>query len=656
MEGHNSFHHTPSRSSTAPISDKATNPSSIPNPPARDKTQEKRNALRKGAWALDEASFRQHFGDDAYESCGFLEGLIGLSKIQPSFSIVWPLLEEAYSKRRAAKTQLSGDPSHLSWSRRDINQVMDAMAAQMTAPGNSLDAGLILPEQLASCGREDETSNDQQTYTSGIIPEASTSRPPSQAPSRGTLDKTDPADSNPSKSTVSIPPTPERRSMRTAAKRPSSTLSLQKTLTDKVVDIEDKDRQEFASNLIKIFTNKTKEDIKSGAFNPPAGMSADGFGLKLGLAVEFAVYLKYWGTEARASAQYEAKIQRVLENVSTNPQLRHQILTGAISLKQLSETLNEDRATNERVTAIPKNRAHHAEKAKQDQSGKTHDYILQPSPKDARKRAQLEGKKKSHQKDPTEIYGDVVEEIVTKNHSNNRKSVITQGRKRSRSTNTADVGEDDDDSHEQILTSKVKDDSKRIQELNKIMEAYIQPNPEDVPINYLDTCLLLPPDAPLSWPHLIDVSTLSKSDTTGLHIADMVVTVLYNHSPASLSRFMDMSHGFTFHVKEAPASKDQDILIIRTGMTVTCGFVDEGGKKWSVKHKYGLRATPMARWTPLRFEEYKGDGLEECVVVDDVVKVMAAGEALAFKILEAKVWVPSEGARIHVRNSAAWRS
>lgn len=529
---------------------------------------------------------------------------------------------------------------------------MDTMTVQTVAPVTFSEGASKSTDQQTANGRQDAKSNNQGASSPAKSLKASAADIlPIQATLRHLSNKTEAGSSKHSTSPVSGRPPPKRSSGRTEGTRSSSGPAVQKTLTDKVSDIRDKDRQEHASNIIKVITSKTKEDIQSGGFSLPVGDSADSFGLKLGLAVEFAFYLKFWGSEDKPSTQYGAKMMKIHGHLSTNLHLRRQVLMGVISPKQLSGLSDEEitrglfKDNNNQASA----NGHHGEEDKHPSSSVVQDKTSG--------RIKICFKEKDDKKTPSTASRKNIGQGVTrlKEQPNNRKCNRFRGTKRDRDADSTD-DERLDVKHEQVPTSKAKDHSRRIEELNKITAGYIQPDPKDVAVAYLDTSLHLPSDAPLGWPHLIDLTTLNGTDTTGLHVADMVVTVLYNHNPDTLARFMDMSHNFTFHVKEPLTSDDQDFLVIRTALAVTVGFVDEG-EKWSVKHKYGLRATPMAMWTPLFLQDYQEGGLEEdAIIVDDVVQMMVAGEALAFEMLEAQVWKAKEGARIHVRNSAAWRS
>ena len=421
----------------------------------------------------------------------------------------------------------------------------------------------------------------------------------------------------------------------------------QKIVTSNVSDIKNQDRQRYTSNIVTLLTNKIKEDVKSGAFSLPIGSSADGLGLRLGLDVEFAIHL--WGPGKTASPQYEAKVQKILKDLSIDPQLRYRVLTGAVTPKQLCSFPNK-------VNAATSPEKHNSDRAQIIQG--------QDEIKNAQSSQHAQGirskivklrLKRSHQKDPpASVLKSIEQDPTSIENSQVQEDKKSKVSKRNRDENSTNDNADALEIRRGVPTGRTRDHGRRIEELKKITANYIYPDPADVAVTYLDTNLHLPADAPLGWPHLIDLSALEESDTTGLCIADMVVTVLLNHSPATLARFMDMSHNFVFHVKERHTSDDQDLLIVRTEMAVTVGFVDEG-EKWSVRHRYALRATPLAMWTPLFIEDYQG-GSSGSIVIDDVVQIMVAGEAMAFEMLEAQVWKPTDGASIHVRNSSAWRS
>ena len=648
MKGHNTSPDTLSKKKSTSVDEKDMNASAIHSSPVRDLLQEKRSTLRKGPWALDESLFCTHFGEATYQRRWFLEGLIELSRRQPSFSTAWALLESTYRRKHPAEIQETEDPTRWLWSRLDIKHALDEMAT----PESSPDAGLTIQDQHVTLRGGDGKSDDGTIPATGGISKGPTEKVSSRARLHAKFQKSAFRALRPLLSKEPKPSTPGRRSSRTEAQRLASVPKLQTAVTDRVSDIENKDRQEFASALIKMFTEKAREDTNAGDFRPFLGSrSAEGFGLSLGLFIEFEVYRKFWTSEAKGNEQYEAKIRMLLEHVPKNAFFRELLFVGKIPLKQLC--LLSDEAITRDFLADRYGDPHGG-----DLASKIVDQPTQNTRRKTSRHVDIQPKKKSHKKGPVEITHDDDDQDADFIDHPNPKRTKSKGKKRPRSATSPDLVDDPDPSPSPLQTHKPH--SKRIQSLNKITQAYIQPEPADVAVTYLDTSLLLPPDAPLGWPHLIDLTSLNRLDTTGLQVPDMIVTVLCNHSPDTLARFMDMSHGFTFHVKEPPLSESQDLVIVRTATTVTVGFVDEG-KRWTARHRYGLRASVMARWTPLCIEEFTtGEENEEkegrVVVVDDVVSVMVGGEALAFQLLEGEVWVPGEGARVHVRSSAAWRT
>lgn len=64
----------------------------------------------------------------------------------------------------------------------------------------------------------------------------------------------------------------------------------------------------------------------------------------------------------------------------------------------------------------------------------------------------------------------------------------------------------------------------------------------------------LPTDTPTGYAHIIDGDRLDES-YVGLKIIDMVVTVLYKHSPQTLALFSDTSQPFSFRCTRPPAQR-----------------------------------------------------------------------------------------------------
>lgn len=114
-----------------------------------------------------------------------------------------------------------------------------------------------------------------------------------------------------------------------------------------ISDIESADRQKAATAIVKMFTDETKKANKAGSFTLPEGQDVDDFGLRLGLAVEYAIYMNYWGMEPKPSQQYSDRLRMVLANVKQNASLRNQLLTGQLSPNLFSKMSSEDMASKE---------------------------------------------------------------------------------------------------------------------------------------------------------------------------------------------------------------------------------------------------------------------------------------------------------------------
>ena len=154
---------------------------------------------------------------------------------------------------------------------------------------------------------------------------------------------------------VSIPPSPKTAAPNSRrksgapgpVKRDSAPFRFQTELVEKVSDIENPDRRPAAGAIVKLFQDETKKAIKSGSFSLPEGQVAEEFGLRIGLSVEFAMYMNYWGMENKPDAPYSDKFRMVLANVKQNPSLRDQLLTGSLSANAFAKMSSEDMASKE---------------------------------------------------------------------------------------------------------------------------------------------------------------------------------------------------------------------------------------------------------------------------------------------------------------------
>ncbi len=122
---------------------------------------------------------------------------------------------------------------------------------------------------------------------------------------------------------------------------------LQTELVENISDLQSDDRKKVATALVKMFVDQTKQAEKQHAFSLPPGQKADAFGLRLGLAVEYAMYLNFWGHSGKPSDQYSDKFRAISHNVKANAELRDRLLNGSLSPNDLSKMSRDDMASKE---------------------------------------------------------------------------------------------------------------------------------------------------------------------------------------------------------------------------------------------------------------------------------------------------------------------
>jgi len=122
---------------------------------------------------------------------------------------------------------------------------------------------------------------------------------------------------------------------------------LQTELVENISDLQSDDRKKVATALVKMFVDQTKQAEKQHAFSLPPGQKADSFGLRLGLAVEYAMYLNFWGHSGKPSDQYSDKFRAISHNVKANAELRDRLLNGSLSPNDLSKMSRDDMASKE---------------------------------------------------------------------------------------------------------------------------------------------------------------------------------------------------------------------------------------------------------------------------------------------------------------------
>ncbi|KAL8921742.1 MAG: hypothetical protein Q9172_003859 [Xanthocarpia lactea] len=145
-------------------------------------------------------------------------------------------------------------------------------------------------------------------------------------------------------SNIASQPTPSKAP---PARRDSKAVMLQMELVEDIADLQSDARQKVARALVKLFIDQTKQAQKEGVFSLPPSQSVDAFGNKLGLAVEYAIFLNFWGTSAEPESPYSEKFRTINFNVKQNPALRNRLLTGDLSPNDFSKMSSHDMASKD---------------------------------------------------------------------------------------------------------------------------------------------------------------------------------------------------------------------------------------------------------------------------------------------------------------------
>ena len=148
---------------------------------------------------------------------------------------------------------------------------------------------------------------------------------------------------------VDVKPSPRRKSsaMTVPVRSDSKGVNLQTELVENISELQNEARQRAATGLVKLFVDQTKQAQKQGAITVPPGQTLEAFGLRIGLAVEYAIYLNFWGHAGEPSPQYGEKLRMVLHNIKANPALRDRVLSGSLSPNDLSKMTSYDMASKE---------------------------------------------------------------------------------------------------------------------------------------------------------------------------------------------------------------------------------------------------------------------------------------------------------------------
>ena len=138
-----------------------------------------------------------------------------------------------------------------------------------------------------------------------------------------------------------VPPSPS------ASRRDSKGIGFQSELVENIADLQSEARRKIASALVKLFVEQTQQAEKQGTFSRPSGQTSDDLGLKLGLAVEYAIYLNFWGSSTEPSSIYAEKFRTISHNVKNNSTLRDRLLRGDLSPNEFSKMSSLDMASKE---------------------------------------------------------------------------------------------------------------------------------------------------------------------------------------------------------------------------------------------------------------------------------------------------------------------
>jgi hypothetical protein len=116
---------------------------------------------------------------------------------------------------------------------------------------------------------------------------------------------------------------------------------------ESISELQSEFRRKAASAIVKLFIDSAQQAQTQGAFRVPPGQTLDAFALRLGLAVEYAMYLNFMGHSGEPNSQYKDKLRMILHNVKNNPSLRNRLLKGSLSPNDFSRMSSNDMASKE---------------------------------------------------------------------------------------------------------------------------------------------------------------------------------------------------------------------------------------------------------------------------------------------------------------------
>lgn len=122
---------------------------------------------------------------------------------------------------------------------------------------------------------------------------------------------------------------------------------MQMELVQDVADLESEIRRRTASALVKCFVDQALQAQKQGTYKAPMGQSIQDVGRRLGLEVEYANFLNYWGYASDPNSQYRDRLMTMLHNVKANASLRDRLLKGSLAASEFSKMSSDDMASEE---------------------------------------------------------------------------------------------------------------------------------------------------------------------------------------------------------------------------------------------------------------------------------------------------------------------
>ncbi|KAI9735122.1 MAG: hypothetical protein M1834_001710 [Cirrosporium novae-zelandiae] len=112
-------------------------------------------------------------------------------------------------------------------------------------------------------------------------------------------------------------------------------------------ELQHESRKKAAVPLINLFIQATTNAQKEGAFSLPEGATAASIGQRLGLVVEWSMYMNHCNGTGPPSRSYSDQLRTILYNVKRNPVLRNRLLSGNLTPDAISMMKSEDMASEE---------------------------------------------------------------------------------------------------------------------------------------------------------------------------------------------------------------------------------------------------------------------------------------------------------------------